>query len=154
MHCLFTKCELHEQSRKANSEFLFSHLSTPDVRPQARCVFACLPGNMHMHPGMSWDLVPIAEVESTSPTTLLPGSADASGKVWEASLHHHEPQRRTKPTFPRWLLLPLLRQLLEEKLNETPTFQNSSPLLTSGERGTSCRCLRSMQFKHSPWPTV
>ena len=63
MHCLFTKCELHEQSKRANSQLLSSQLNAPDVRPQARCVFACLPGNTNMHPGMSWDLVSIAEVE-------------------------------------------------------------------------------------------
>lgn len=31
-----------------------SQLSAPGVRPQARCVFACLPGNTNMHPRMSW----------------------------------------------------------------------------------------------------
>lgn len=66
MHCLSTKCELHELSKRANSELLSSLLSAPDFRPQARCVFACLPGNTNMHPKMCWDLVSIAEVESAS----------------------------------------------------------------------------------------
>lgn len=66
MHCLFTKCELHEQSKRANSELLSSQLSAPVVRPQARHVLACLPGNSNRHPGMSLDLVSIAAVECFS----------------------------------------------------------------------------------------
>lgn len=73
-----------------------SQLNAPAIRPQAKCVFACLPANTNMHPGMNTKQASKAEVESASLAALLPGRKDASRKVREESSHSTKSQRRAK----------------------------------------------------------